>query len=204
MKLLPILFLSLSLIPCNSCSNRESQEKITYLDSNKGFEYLDEDYRITNITSKVFDSLRSKFFGKYAKKEGLNYKDSLATMLYAKYDGGKNVNINYIFNSIIGTSETYSHYLLISKKEADELIKKLNLRFPSDLYHYFADTTKKSPLKTSYIEDLKRKCFDKTKDSSVFSFNDNKKLMLYAFKIDADKRLNQYLKEKGLLNHEHK
>lgn len=154
----------------------QSKNIITYLDQNKDYPYLDENFKVQNSNTAHLDSLISKYKLK-------NIKTSIDTLLVYvcdKYEGNYHKTNMEIRHLIMGWNY-YGGYLCLNAKEAELVGKKLKLKYPYDLYAYFKDTAAKSEIKNFYLNRLKRILSSEKKESSILECKDNKKLLRAGF-----------------------
>lgn len=146
------------------------KEKQTFIPSNDGYPYLDNDYRII-VDSKTFDSI---VIANHFKREKLRplYRDSLAVILSDRYQGNKNLERS-VYMRITSNGEYWRHFFLADLDAYKELENHLNVTFNGDTYDYFRDQTIKSSIKDDILELVKKRVVLFYQNDTVKVFEDS-------------------------------
>ncbi|MCG8386974.1 MAG: hypothetical protein MJA30_15620 [Cytophagales bacterium] len=205
MNIKPFMYTALFIAPMFHCQGQTSNERsqspeeekpLTYLDSNEGFEYLDEDYRIS-IPSHTFDSTYQLYPFRTKNPGSFSYEDSLSVVLAIKHNGFNRAH-RYEMYKVLFKLETVGFYLHTSAEETRSLKEQLNVKTWYDVFYYFKDSTQQSAIKEKYISLLKGRYYDQWQDSSIYAAQSAKEAMYIAFHKGAKERIRKVHEERGI------
>ena len=169
-------------------------------DSIKNIDYINKDYQFLgdNFEIELGDE-NTKHDSDLKFQPNFSYKDSLRVVL--KYNLKSDYAVHLAFHKILKNWENVGFYLWMSPKASERLANTLNIYHPHLFYEYLI-SEQEDATKESLFNNLK-KTLQKELNVENPSFDTNKALLKYAFKLNPEREIamKAYFKK---LNDKHK